>query len=108
MTTAKSVLRLQLREIATEQGTNISQIHLATGVNFGTVRRYWYNETSQVDLQIVSRIADALNVDPIRLFTTDPDLTDVEKGKLKASARRGRPSTKGKLETKRRISTSSW
>jgi transcriptional regulator with XRE-family HTH domain len=67
------MVRLRLRELAQSRGLNISQVQRKTGLTMGMVRRYWYNQTTQVDLLALDALARLLEIAPGELFTDEPD-----------------------------------
>jgi transcriptional regulator with XRE-family HTH domain len=69
------MVRLRLRELAQAQGLNLSQVQRRSGLTMGMVRRYWYNQTTQVDLRAIDTLARLLNVTPSAFFTDEPDET---------------------------------
>ena len=76
---SSTMVRLRLRELAEAQNLNISQVQRRTGLTMGMVRRYWYNQTTQVDLRAISELACLLKVTPGELFTDElGDSTDDE------------------------------
>ena len=67
--------RLRVREIAEEQGLNISQLHqranqLTPGASlaYTTVLGLWYNRTKRPDLDSLTAVARALGVEPGELI----------------------------------------
>ncbi len=65
--------RLRVREIAEEQGLNMSQLQRQSGMTMGVVRRYWYNTANglaegdlleMVSLAYINRLAEVLRVEP--------------------------------------------
>ncbi len=67
------MVRLRLRELAQARGLNMSQVQRKTGLTMGMVRRYWYNQTTQVDLLALDALARLLEVPPGTFFTDAPD-----------------------------------
>jgi transcriptional regulator with XRE-family HTH domain len=72
--------RLKVRDIAEEQGFNMSQLQRKSGVTMPSVRRYWYNTRDgkseghplrEVDLTVLAAIAAALGVKTRDLFTDE-------------------------------------
>lgn len=69
--------RLRVREIAEDQGLNMSQLQRQSGLTMGVVRRYWYNTANglaegdaleMVSLAHINKIADTLKVEPGELL----------------------------------------
>ncbi len=65
--------RLRIREIAEEQGLNMSQLQRQSGMTMGVVRRYWYNTANglaegdpleMVSLAYINKLAEVLRVEP--------------------------------------------
>ena len=78
--------RLRLREIAEDQGLNMSQLQRQSGLTMGVVRRYWYNTANglaegepleMVSLQHINRLADILKVRPGELLGEE-DLEEID------------------------------
>ncbi len=69
--------RLKLREIAEGQGLNMSQLQRKSGLTMGMIRRYWRNETTEVSLEALDKLAELLGVGPGELLT-DEDETTIE------------------------------
>ena len=63
--------RLKLREIAEQQGFNMSQLQRKSGLTLGMIRRYWRNETKEVNLEALDTLATLLGVKPGQLLTDD-------------------------------------
>ncbi len=59
---------LRVRELAENQGLNISKLQIKSGLAMTTVRRYWYEEGEQVSLVALAALAKALNVEPSELL----------------------------------------
>jgi transcriptional regulator with XRE-family HTH domain len=85
------MVRLRLRELATARGLNLSQVQRRAGLTMGMTRRYWYNETTQVDLRAVDVLARLLEVKPGELFTDEPE----EPIAPSSEPQRGRPRKRG-------------
>lgn len=64
----RDVVRLRLKEVAEEKGLNISQVQLGAGVSMGVARRYWYDDTDAVYLDVLDRLCDYLEVEPGELL----------------------------------------
>lgn len=62
-------LKLRLQELAQSKGFNLSQVQRRSGLTITMIRRYWYNETSEVSLQALETLSDLLQVAPGDLFT---------------------------------------
>ena len=72
--------RLNVQAIAKAQSLNLSQLQIKAGVSMGTVRRYWYGtkngkevgeKLTEIDLAILDKFAQALNVPTTRLIEED-------------------------------------
>jgi len=62
------IVKLKLRELAEQRNLNLSQVQRETGLTMGLVRRYWYNDTSSVQLDAICKLALLLDVMPGELF----------------------------------------
>jgi DNA-binding Xre family transcriptional regulator len=71
------MVRLCIRELATERGVNMSQLQIAAGVSMGLVRRYWYNKADSVALRALEKIAQALGVRVGALISDEEHATGV-------------------------------
>ena len=56
------MLRLRIKEVAEAQGLNRSQLQLKSGVTLPLLNRYWSNNTTEVKLDALYKIANALGV----------------------------------------------
>ncbi len=64
---------LRVRELAENQGLNISKLQIKSGLAMTTVRRYWYEEGEQVSLVALAALAKALGVNPGELLGESKD-----------------------------------
>jgi transcriptional regulator with XRE-family HTH domain len=74
--------KLIIRQIATENGLNQSQLQIRAGVTPQLLYRYWHNFTKSVELEQLERIARALGKEPGDLIVSDEKyqaLVDQEK-----------------------------
>jgi DNA-binding Xre family transcriptional regulator len=62
------MLRLQIKEIAEAKDINRNQLQLKSGVTLPLLNRYWHNNTTEVRLEALEKIAKALEVSAIDLF----------------------------------------
>lgn len=62
------MIRLKVREIAQEQGYNISTLSRRADVGVSTVRRLWHDPYRHVDFGVLERIARALGVSATTLL----------------------------------------
>jgi len=62
------MLNLRVKEIAEQQGLNISQLAEKAGLSRDTIMKYWYNQTQRYDRQTLAILAAALNVQSIDLL----------------------------------------
>ena len=62
------MLRLKVQELATAQKLNKSQLQLKSGVTLPLLTRYWNNNTTEVKLEALEKIAKALGVTVGDLF----------------------------------------
>ncbi len=67
--------RLRLKELAEERGLNMSQLQRRSGLTMGMVRRYWLNETGEVSLEALDRLAALLDVNPGELLVHEGEQT---------------------------------
>jgi len=58
------MLRLRIKEVAEAQGLNRSQLQLRSSVTLPLLNRYWNNNTTEVKLDALEKIARALGVNP--------------------------------------------
>lgn len=66
------LLRLRVKEIAEKQGLNRSQLQLKSGVTLSLLNRYWNNNTSEVRIEALEKIAKALGVKSTDLLVDEP------------------------------------
>lgn len=64
--------RLKVKELATEQGYNMSSLSRATDVSFKTIKRYWRDPYESATTDTLTRIAIVLGV-------SIGDLIEIEK-----------------------------
>lgn len=57
-------VKLRLQELALARNLNLSQVQRRTGLTITMVRRYWYNETSEVSLRALDTLSELLQVAP--------------------------------------------
>ena len=69
-------VKIRLKELAQDRGLNLSQVQRRTGLTLTMVRRYWYNETSEVSLQALGTLSELLQVAPGDLLI---QMNDAEK-----------------------------
>lgn len=67
------MLRLQIKELAEAQKLNRSQLQLKSQVTLPLLTRYWNNNTTEVKLDALERIAKALGVKVGDLFLEEAD-----------------------------------
>ena len=72
--------RLIVKEIATQQGFNQSQLQMRANVTPALLNRYWRNITDSITLSELGKIARALGVAPGALIVEDSE-SSVELGK---------------------------
>ena len=66
-------VRLRIREIAEQQGFNISSLSRKSDVSQNTVRRLWHDPYRHVDMFVLERLAKTLNVPIGNLLEIVPD-----------------------------------
>lgn len=69
------MLRLRVKELAEAQGFNRSQLQIKSGVTLPLLNRYWNNNTTEVKLDALEKIAKALGVTAGDLFEEEEDLS---------------------------------
>ncbi|HBW48433.1 MAG TPA: transcriptional regulator [Herpetosiphon sp.] len=62
------MVRLRLNEVSEQKGFNMSQLQRQSGLTIGMIRRYWYNETTEVNLEALDKLATLLGVTPGELL----------------------------------------
>lgn len=67
------MLRLRIKELAEAQKLNRSQLQLRSQVTLPLLTRYWNNNTTEVKLDALERIARALGVKVGDLFTEEAE-----------------------------------
>jgi DNA-binding Xre family transcriptional regulator len=67
--------RLRVKEIAEARDLNRNQLQLRSGVTLPLLTRYWNNNTTEVKLDALEKIAHALGVKPGELLISDKDDT---------------------------------
>ena len=67
------VVRLQIKQIAQERGYSIRRLHLATGVAYSTVFRYWHNYVMRPDPTVLKKLAQTLEVADWRTLIVDEE-----------------------------------
>jgi transcriptional regulator with XRE-family HTH domain len=70
------MIRLRVKELAESQGLNRSQLQLKSGVTLPLLNRYWNNNTTEVKLDAIEKIAKALGVKPGELIAEGIDAED--------------------------------
>lgn len=70
--------KLIIKEIATKQDLNQSQLQLRAAVTPQLLYRYWHNKTKSVELEQLERIAKVLGVRPGDLIVPDEELMQKE------------------------------
>lgn len=67
------MLKLRIKELAEAQKLNRSQLQLRSQVTLPLLTRYWNNNTTEVKLDALERIAKALGVKVGELFVESED-----------------------------------
>jgi len=65
--------KLWIKEIAQAQSLNQSRLQIKSGVTPAMLHRYWHNQTAEVRLEALEKIAKALGVKPGDLIVSDED-----------------------------------
>ncbi len=73
--------RLRVKELAEARGLNISQLQRQSGLTMGMVRRYWYNEGKEgqldgVSLSALHKIASVLGVQVGELIVAEGEIPE--------------------------------
>jgi DNA-binding Xre family transcriptional regulator len=68
------LLRLRVKEMAEERGMNRSQLQLKSGVTLPLLNRYWHNNTTEIKLDALEKIARALGVRAGDLLVENGDM----------------------------------
>ena len=77
--------RLRVRELAQEQGMNLSQLQRESRLTMNMVRRYWYNtadgkdggkQLELVSLDALDKLAAVFKVKPGDLISSDTPIPD--------------------------------
>ncbi len=66
-------VRFKVREIAEQQGFNISTLSRKADVGLSTVRRLWHDPYRHVDFDVLERLAKALEVPVTALIEDIPE-----------------------------------
>lgn len=56
------MLKLRVKELAEAQNLNRSQLQIKSGVTLPLLNRYWSNNTTEIKLDALEKIAKALGV----------------------------------------------
>ena len=70
------MIEIRLREIAESRDLNISKVPIGAGVSMGSIRRVWYDELTMIDIDVLDRLCEFLEVTPgdlIRYVQPDTD-----------------------------------
>lgn len=67
------MLRLQVREIAERKGYSIRQLSKQSGLAYPTVLGYWHNRVRRIDIVVLQKLADTLEVRITDFFREDTD-----------------------------------
>lgn len=67
------MIKLRVQEFAGKQGLNRNQLQLKSGVTLPLLTRYWNNNTTEVKLDALEKIAKALGVHPRELIALDEE-----------------------------------
>ena len=70
--------KLIIKEIATKQDLNQSQLQLRAAVTPQLLYRYWHNKTKSVELEQLEKIAKVLGVRPGDLIVPDEELAQTK------------------------------
>ena len=67
------MIKLRVQEYAVQRGLNRNQLQLKSGVTLPLLTRYWNNNTTEVKLDALEKIARALGVQPGELIVLDEE-----------------------------------
>ena len=67
------MVRLKVREIAESKKINMSKLSRLADVNYNTIRAIWDDDTKDVNISTLEKIARALQVDITELIEMLPD-----------------------------------
>ena len=70
------MIEIRLRKIAESKNLNISKVQIGAGVSMGSIRRFWYDELTMIDIDVLDRLCEFLEVTPgdlIRYVQPDTD-----------------------------------
>ena len=67
------MVRLKIREIAEAKKVNMSKLSRMADLNYNTVRAIWDDETKDVTVSTLEKIAKALKVEIAELIEALPD-----------------------------------
>lgn len=65
--------QLHVKEIANEKGLSITTLHKKSAVPYGTIRKIYRDPSTEVDLTLIERLAQVLEVETATLIETIPD-----------------------------------
>lgn len=68
------MILLLIKEIAEKRDLNRNQLQLMSGVTLPLLTRYWNNNTTEIKLEALERIAKALGKSPSELITTEDEV----------------------------------
>lgn len=66
------MIEIRLKELAEAKGIRQSQIQRQTGLTMGVVRRYWFNETKEIQLASLDKLCALLDCEPGDLIKRHP------------------------------------
>lgn len=58
------MVTINLKEVAESKGYRLNHLVLHSGVSIGTVRSYWHKKAHRVDLDVIDRLCELLDVEP--------------------------------------------
>jgi DNA-binding Xre family transcriptional regulator len=71
------MIEIRLKEVTEAKGHKLNYLVLHSGVSIGTVRNYWHNKAGRVDLDVLNRFCELLDVEPGDLLVRLPALDDL-------------------------------
>jgi len=67
------MIRLKVREIAEQQGFNMSRLARRADIDLKTLQRIWHDPTKEISTSTLDKLAKALNVPASELVETIQD-----------------------------------
>lgn len=68
METLNNIIATNLRVAMAKENTNVTKVHLLTGVSRSSITSYRKGDMKQVDLVTITKLSEVLNIKPSDLF----------------------------------------